>query len=51
MEHEATPSVSHYKSFVFFLSQSFLGLTKFIEKTSNIYNTKLVSLNLTLNIF
>ena len=35
----------------FFLSQSLLCLIKFIEKISTIYNTKLISLNLTLNIF
>jgi hypothetical protein len=47
---EKTPLFSYYKSFDFF-SQSSLGLTKFIEKINNIYNTKLILLNLALNIF
>ena len=41
----ATPSVSGYKTFHFGQRQTVLSLTKFIDKYSNIYNTKLVSSN------
>lgn len=34
-----------------FISQSCLDLSKFIEKTSKVYKTKLVLVNLTLNMF
>ena len=43
-------SISYYKSFHFLTTWSFLGLTKFIKK-NNIYNTKLVLLNLILYIY
>ena len=46
-----TPSVSYYNPFDFFIRQISLGLTKFIGKFSSIYNIKLASLNLILNIF
>ena len=42
-----TPSGVYYKTFNFFLSQNPLGLINFIEKISNTYNIKLISLNLT----
>ena len=35
-----TPSISYYKSFDFFLSQTFSSLTEFIAKYSNIFITK-----------
>jgi hypothetical protein len=39
---KSTLSVLYYESF----NQNYFDLTKFIEKLSNIYNIKLVSLNL-----
>jgi hypothetical protein len=45
------PPIHIISRFDFLPSQTLLSLTKFIEKFSNIQNTKLVLLNLTLNIF
>jgi hypothetical protein len=36
----STPSVSYYKLFDIFLSQTSLSLTKFIEKYTDIFDTK-----------
>ncbi len=48
---ELLPPFHILSRFDFFLHQTSLNLTKFVEKISNTYHTKLVSLNIALNIF